>query len=267
MIDMKKTKLLLMAAALVCGASVLTSCSDAKEDNPVVSSAPMGVNSPDGFEDIDIVLADVDKSETVVFLLRHGERGTDYSSIGELTDKGKQQARDVGVKIKNDEKAFYAHSDYIRTKQTCDNIAVGRGDTLYKEEEWKILSGDWYKKDALVVSQKRWDSWYHVSRWEYGFEGDKWGKYSEGYYDLAERSKEWLDSLSAYLPNMNRINVLVSHDMLVSAMTVYVTQQQIDLRYYKDFKWLNYLAGIAIIIDPEGNMRFKPVRGLNKGVM
>lgn len=66
---------------------------------------------------------------------------------------------------------------------------------------------------------------------------------------------------------MKRINVLVSHDLLVSAMTVYLTNKQIDLHYWENHRWLNYLAGLAFIFDPEGQMRVKTVRGLDSGVM
>lgn len=53
----------------------------------------------------------------------------------------------------------------------------------------------------------------------------------------------------------------------VFAMVVYATYGLIDLRYYETKKWINYLAGLAIIIDPKGNMTFIPVRGLDSGVM
>ena len=64
---------------------------------------------------------------------------------------------------------------------------------------------------------------------------------------------------------MKRINVLVSHDYTVSALTIYVSQRQIDLHYWINCKWIHYLAGIAIIIDTEGKMRFRTVRGLDTG--
>ena len=48
-----------------------------------------------GFNDIADVFAGLKKNETVVFLLRHGERGRDYSKAGLLTENGKAQARMV----------------------------------------------------------------------------------------------------------------------------------------------------------------------------
>jgi len=212
-----------------------------------------------GFNDIDKVLAEVADSEQVVFLLRHAERGEDYSPAGLLTENGVSQSREVGQKIKTDEEAFYASSDIARTQQTCDGIAEGREEKNYQRETWQILSGDWYKKNPTLLEEKGWTTWEVASRW--AFEGG----YSSGYYDLKSRSEEWLDSLRAHLPTMKRINILVSHDFMVMGMTVYGADWQIDLRYWLNGKWINYLAGIAIIIDPSGNMRFKTVRGLSTG--
>lgn len=41
--------------------------------------------------------------------------------------------------------------------------------------------------------------------------------------------------------------------------TVYASKRQIDFHYWINHKWINYLTGIAVIIDPQGNMRFKTV--------
>jgi len=240
-----KKLMLMMAAILMCGTMNLNA-------QPTYTDI--------GFNDIATVFADVKDNETVVFLLRHGERGRDYSKAGLLTENGKAQARMVGEKIKNGEAAFYAHSDYDRTKQTCENIAIGRGDE-FVHEEWGILNGDWYRKDIPVLKQKGWDNWESLSQWAY--EGGR----EEGFYNLEERSKEWLDSLKSHLPGIKRINVLVSHDYMVTPMAIYTSDKQVDLHYWVNRKWINYLAGIAIIIDPSGNMRFKTVRGLDSGVL
>ena len=109
---MKKV-MLMVAAIIMCG---------------VVNLNAQPTYTDIGFNDIADVFAEVKDNETIVFLLRHGERGRDYSKAGLLTENGKAQARMVGEKIKNGEQAFYAHSDYDRTKQTCENIAIGRGD-------------------------------------------------------------------------------------------------------------------------------------------
>ena len=163
---MKKI-MLMVAAVLMCGMFQLSA-------QPTYTDI--------GFNDIADVFAEVKANETVVFMLRHGERGRDYSKAGLLTENGKAQARMVGEKIGEGPQAFYAHSDYGRTIQTCENIAIGRGDEFI-HEEWGILNGDWYRKDIPVIRQKGWDNWESLSQWAYeggkeeGFlHGDSYGR-------------------------------------------------------------------------------------------
>ena len=251
--------LVFLPATMLCFA---TACNDDDDNN---SNEPPQVQSfvDIGFNDIADVFAEVQDDETVVFLLRHAERGIDFSPAGLLTENGKAQAQTVGTKIKTEEPAFYAHSDYERTKQTCENIAAGRGDT-FTSEEWDILHGEYFMNDPAKLKASNLYSWGAAARWAYE------GKYEDkGFYNLDSRAAEWMSALKAHLqgPSMKRINVLVSHDYVVAALTIYASNRQVDLHYYANHKWINYLAGIAIIIDAEGNMRFKTVRGLSKGVM
>lgn len=212
-----------------------------------------------GFADIADVFEELKDDETVVFLLRHGERGEDFSPAGLLTENGKLQAQLVGRKIRNGEQAFYAHSDYDRTKQSCENVAVGRGDEFI-HEEWDILNGEYFMRDTALIKANDLYSWAAASQWAYE------GKYEEGgYYNLEQRCEEWFISLKAQLPKMKRINVLVSHDFTVAVLTIFASNREIDLHYWINCKWIHYLTGIAIIFDKEGKMLCKPVRGLDTG--
>lgn len=96
---MKRTIKLFLIIALPMALG-FTACSD--DDNNEKTYPDVG------FNDIASVFAEVKDNETVIFLLRHGERGEDYSPAGLLTENGKAQARTVGGKIKNGEQAFYA---------------------------------------------------------------------------------------------------------------------------------------------------------------
>lgn len=250
----QKVYLLLMALAVMMSVSMM-SCKEEHDEEQ------LPVYPDVGFADIGDVFASLKPTDQVVFLLRHAERGADYSINGLLTENGKLQAQSVGKKIRNGEQAFYAHSNYGRTKQTCENIAIGRGDDFVDDEEWDILTGDWYRKDLAVLEEKGWDNWQTASQWAYE------GGFEEGFYNLDERSEEWLDSLKQHLPSMKRINVLVSHDYMVSAMAIYASNRQVDMHYWKNNRWLNYLAGVAIIIDQRGLMRMKTIRGLDSGVL
>ena len=117
-------------------------------------------------------------------------------------------------------------------------------------------------RDTAMIKAYELNSWEAASQWAYE------GKYErKGYYNLDKRTAEWMDSLKMHIPTMKRINVLISHDFVVMALAVYASNRQIDLHYWINHKWINYLAGIAIIIDPQDNMRFKTVCGLDTGYM
>jgi broad specificity phosphatase PhoE len=245
----------MFASIFICGITAigigLTACNNDNEQS-----------FPDcGFNDIADVFREVKADEQVVFVLRHAERGEDYSPAGLLTENGKAQARATGEKIKNGEASFYAHSDYERTKQTCENIAIGRGDE-FVHEQWDILHGEYFMRDVELIYANGLYSWEAASQWAYE------GKFvDKGYYNLDQRAAEWLASLKAKLPTMKRINVLVTHDYVVSALAIWASQHQIDLHYWINHKWINYLAGIAVIIDKNGNARIRTVRCLNTGYL
>ena len=65
------------------------------------------------------------------------------------------------------------------------------------------------------------------------------------------------------------MGLFVSHDMLVVTLVVYASMKNVDLKYYQSSsrKWLNYLAGIAIVIKPDGTRIFYAVNGLESATM
>ena len=68
-----------------------------------------------------------------VWLVRHGETFSNVSKIiqgasSELTDKGKIQAKKIGMRLKNERYDLVAVSDLHRTKQTWDEITKLQGD-------------------------------------------------------------------------------------------------------------------------------------------
>ena len=62
--------------------------------------------------------------------------------------------------------------------------------------------------------------------------------------------------------------ILVTHDMLIEPLVVFVSNRTIDLRVYKDnFRWINYLSGVAVIVDEANKVTVLPVRGDEVGWM
>lgn len=216
------------------------------------------------FEDISTVYESLASDETVVFILRHAERTDDTGKNGHLTDNGKKQSEKVGEKLKGSD-IYFANSSYTRTYETCENIAKGAGIKDAPQDTLDFLLGEWFvKNDQKLQSYKdaNGGGWVVFSKFAYT------GEYSDAMYDLEDRSKELVyDKVVPMLPSMKRVNVLISHDQMVVPLVVYFTNKRINLRYYENQLWLNYLAGLAIIVNGKGDVRFVPVRGIDSGTM
>ena len=217
------------------------------------------------FEDIKDVYAGLGAGERVIFILRHAERTDDTGKKGHLTDGGKKQSKTVGEKIKGGDIVF-ANSTYTRSYETCENVAAGAGISPFVSDTIKELDGEWYvKDDSKFENHKNSDGggWVIVSAYAYK------GSYTDAFYDFESRSEAFLDEVvkPGFARKNNRVQVWISHDVLVTPITVYCTNKKVNLRYFDTKRWINYLAGIAIIMDASGKLRYVPVRGLDNGTM
>ena len=218
----------------------------------------------DGFTDIAEVYAGLKTNEKVVFIIRHSERTDDISEKGHLTENGKKYAFELGKRLKG-ESFYYGYSGFTRTKETCENIALGKGETKYSLDVLDGLNGDWYVKNAKKLEQyKKSDGGGWVVFSKYAF----LNSYQDAFYDLESRSKQLLNNeILKNLTGMKRVSVLCTHDQLVVPLLAYVTDGHANLRYYSTRRWLNYLSGVAMIISPDGSVRYVPVKGLDTGTM
>lgn len=202
-------------------------------------------------------------SEKVIFVMRHGDRTSSTNSDGMLTGLGKYQARSVGEQLASDEEIFFAHSDYPRTLQTTENIAIGRKQSNFSHKTLDALGGGWYVADREKFKdygQNNKNEQYVLTAWAYK------DMFADAFYDIGERSEELISVLVAELASKHRISIACSHDQLILPLLVYLTDKQIELNYTLDGSWLNFLAGVAIIIDQNGNKRFVPIKGLDSGL-
>ena len=88
------------------------------------------------------------------------------------------------------------------------------------------------------------------------------------YYDFDSRSEEFINDLvKPEFAKINRVGVWISHDTFVVPITVYGTNKKVNLRYFDTKQWIYYLAGLAIIMDASGNIRYVPVKGLDTGTL
>ena len=221
----------------------------------------------DGFTDLVQVYAGLNDDEKVFFVIRHSERTSETGPAGHLTSNGVQYARDLGKKLAVAGKRgdfYYGYSGYTRTQETCENIALGYGQTNYTLNVLEAMDGAWYVKDAdkaeaYVNSDGGWEVY---SRYAFT------GAYSDAFYDLKERSEQLIDgALIANLSTMARVNFMCTHDYLVVPLLAYVTNGHANVKFYEKWKWVNYLAGAAIIVSADGSVRYVPVKGLETGTM
>ena len=221
----------------------------------------------DGFTDLVEVYANLKPDEKAVFVIRHSERTDDTGEKGHLTDNGKKYARDLGARLAavGKEDFYYGYSGYTRTQETCENIALGKGQSNYSLDVLSYMDGNWYVKDEdKVESYMNSDGGGWVVYSKYAFTG----AYPDAFYDLETRSEQLLkDNVLANLASMKRVNVMCTHDFLVVPLLAYTTNGHANVKYYEKWKWVNYMAGVAMIISPDGSIRYIPVKGLETGVM
>lgn len=218
----------------------------------------------DGFADIKAVYRSLQANEKAVFVIRHAERDMYVTRQGELTEDGEEQALEVGRKLVGPDEFTFTHTDYVRTYKTCYNIAVGRGQATFPNDTNDIFTDGWYKSDSsLFVQYSSETGGTHsvISRWAYN------GDFADAFYDFNEKNAEMVNMLIGDFAAASRVRVLCSHDNFVLPLTVYMTNKAVNLRVFENpKKWLNFVAGVAIIKNDAGEQRAYAVKGLESGV-
>ena len=221
----------------------------------------------DGFVDIADVYASLKPDEKVVFIIRHSERTDDTGPSGHLTANGIKYAYDLGTRLAKvgTEDFYFGYSGYTRTYETCENIALGKGQTNYSIEQLPYMEGSWYVMNsgrAELYINSDGGGWTVYSKYAFT------GAYDDAFYELEYRSEQLLkDEILASLPNMKRVNFMCTHDYLVEPLLAYATDGHANVKYYATGRWVNYLSGIAMIVSPDGSRRYVPVKGLEVGFM
>lgn len=220
----------------------------------------------DGFTDLVEVYASLKSDEKAVFIIRHSERTDDTGPSGHLTSNGKTYARNLGARLAAvaNEDFYYGYSGYTRTQETCEEIAIGKGQVGYTLNIHPYMDGNWYVMNPSIANNyvNAEGGWIVFSK--YGFTG----AYPDAFYDLETRSEELLkNNILANLPAMKRVSVMCTHDYLVVPLLAYTTNGHANVRYYEKWRWVNYLSGVAMIISADGSVRYVPVKGLESGTM
>ena len=216
------------------------------------------------FVDVEDVYKNLAAGEKVILILRHAERTDDTGKNGHLTNNGKSQSKSVGEKLSGED-IYFANSTYTRSYETCENVAAGAGITSMNNDTLPELDGEWFVKDeSKFESYKNSNGGGWVVASEYAYKGS----YSDAYYPLQSRGEEFMtDIVKPRFAKVNRVGVWISHDMMVVPLTAFATNGKANLRYFDTKQWINYLAGVAIIMGADGTLRYEPVKGLKSGTM
>jgi hypothetical protein len=233
-----------------------------------------------GLADIADVFKSVRCNEKAVFIIRHGEREdgqtgkevplTYYEgepdSIGGQPTDGVRQARAVGQKLVSAEEFVFSHTNYVRTEQTCLNIAVGRGQQTFPHDTTSLYSISWFKKDSeryKFYDDSTTNVRLVIAGWAYD------NLYADAFYDLKEKSEEIVkkDIAPGYAA-MQKYRVICTHDDFVLPFTVFASNGTVNYRYHdpESRHWPYFLTGVAVIIDNKDQIRYVPFRGLGIGV-
>lgn len=214
------------------------------------------------------MLASIQPTDRVIFVLRHARRGSGTGRDVKLHNTGVNQAQSLGAAIaavNPIEPIFYAHSDFVRTQSTAENIFVGRGGDATQFTSTvvqKLAGGGYVKNDSLLALHAEEDfetnQLQTFASWMYK------GLYTDAFNDLTETSVALLTQhiLPAFPPEY-RIGIMISHDMVVAPLTAYLTKLAVDFKAYESLKqWCGFVQGVAIVIAEDGSRTYYPVNGL-----
>lgn len=266
-------------------AQTSSSIISSSQDTPVSSSSDVAKSSSssqtslpakeisldeNGFATVADVYKSLTADEKAVFIIRHSEREDDVAIETELTANGVKMAQDLGATLKSDEEFSYITSGFVRTNETANNISKGRGEaSLPKLITNYDITGNWFLKisaDSLAQYATKLNmkgsSVELMAHWAYE------GGYPDVLYELAPRAEEFMQKvILKNLSKWKRVSIMVSHDILVMPLTVFGSNKKVALKYHEDYHWINYIAGLAIIIGTDNSMRYVPVKGAASGVI
>ena len=266
-------------------AQTSSSIISSSQDTPVSSSSDVAKSSSssqtslpakeisldeNGFATVADVYKSLTADEKAVFIIRHSEREDDVAIETELTANGVKMAQDLGATLKSDEEFSYITSGFVRTNETANNISKGRGEaSLPKLITNYDITGNWFLKisaDSLAQYATKLNmkgsSVELMAHWAYD------GGYPDVLHELAPRAEEFMQKvILKNLSKWKRVSIMVSHDILVMPLTVFGSNKKVALKYHEDYHWINYIAGLAIIIGTDNSMRYVPVKGAASGVI
>lgn len=199
--------------------------------------------------------------ERVYLLIRHGERrhitpeDSDGGAHVGLTDKGRNQALSLGKLFPAEGDGVYYSSPVGRCVETAELMGKGRllaGGPVPAAVQILEPLGDFFVRNydeyLAVLNEKFYPS---ICQWIGGSD-------HPAYYPLDERAEDMRAMMLE--KGTARFNIFASHDAWIVPCLAHFCGFK-----FKPDHWMNFLTGIAFVVNGEGKERVVPVTGLEDG--
>ncbi|MDY6331225.1 MAG: histidine phosphatase family protein [Fibrobacter sp.] len=260
----------------------------------------------DVFNSLYDVLGCTRSDEKVVIILRHAQRDIHkYGDDDGLIEVGRQQAKQVGEKLKelNLDDFYYMYTNVKRTAETAQIIAISKGENVSTDiNDWhkhnianlteinQNLKESWYVKPNQNASNCKggaswgWSSYSKIAYQEYDDDNNR-QNCENAFYPIDTRIEAFIENYFTY-EQMHKYTLAISHDQYLVPFVITISNKKIhddivnskyDLRFHlhdrdinwnPDFNyWINYLAGVVLIVDADNNVIKLPVKALDDGFL
>jgi len=240
-------------------------------------------STPTEFHKMTDVIKCISPEEKVAYVIRHAERNKSSTGTeGRLNDNGRKQSMDLGKTLSNLGEIFFMHTKVYRTMETVQKIAEGKGQDFSEDkipfssttasdhvQSQDLLDSYFIKEESQASACKGQHSWTWSAYSYFAYEENVSRECQNAFYDADERIKEFIQTYFTY-KEMHDITIAISHDQFLIPFIIAVSERtNIDLRFHKheneesryDY-WINYLTGVAIIVDADDHVITIPVTAM-----
>ena len=235
-------------------------------------------------------------TDKVIFVLRHAERGDDTSVNGDINSTGVTTCTTMGEQARNNatwtssnvtytidnfpaNDAAYYSTEYLRCKHSAQAFASARYDTDFDASDYSEITveadmlnqyrffyqpassgnSDLIRKYAVDPSQLT--STQLSENFGVSSAAEAEAKLASDYERVC---KEILNKSTA------RLNLFYTHDFFTLPLAVLASNKYFTFSgdsNHDNRNWINYCAGIGMILHPDDTYEVMPVRGKSNGSM
>ena len=195
------------------------------------------------------------------------------------------------------------YTNVKRTAETAQIIAINKGENVSTDiNDWhkhsianlteinQNLKESWYVKPNQNASNCKggaswgWSSYSKIAYQEYDDDNNR-QNCENAFYPIDTRIETFIENYFTY-KQMHKYTLAISHDQYLVPFVITISNKKIhddvvnskyDLRFHlhdrdinwnPDFNyWINYLAGVVLIVDADNNVIKLPVKALDDGFL